>query len=64
MEDFSMPKIRTINGIPNIPSCSTIVTLKTSDITPVTNFRTTVKINKNIEVTSIGIRSLLKSSIL
>jgi hypothetical protein len=26
MEDFAMPEIRTINGMPNIPSCSTIVT--------------------------------------
>jgi hypothetical protein len=26
MEDFAIPEIRTINGMPNIPSCSTIVT--------------------------------------
>jgi hypothetical protein len=31
LEDFTMPEIRTINRIPNIPSCSTIVTLKASD---------------------------------
>jgi hypothetical protein len=33
MEDFAMPEIRTINGMPNIPSDSTIVTLKASDTT-------------------------------
>jgi hypothetical protein len=38
MEDFAMPEIRTINVMPNIPSCSTIVTLKASDIIPVTIF--------------------------
>jgi hypothetical protein len=38
MEDFAMPEIRTINGMLNVPSCSTIVTLKASDVIPVTNF--------------------------
>jgi hypothetical protein len=40
MEDFAMLEIKTINGMPNIPSCSTIVILKVSDIIPVTNFCT------------------------
>jgi hypothetical protein len=37
MENFTMPEIRTINRMPNIPSCSTIITLKASDTIPVTN---------------------------
>jgi hypothetical protein len=58
MEDFAMPKIRTINGIPNVPSCSTIVTLKASDIIPVTKFCMAVKLINNTESNSVGIKSL------
>jgi hypothetical protein len=43
MEDFAMLEIRTINGMPNIPSCSTVVILKTSNILPKTIFCTAVK---------------------
>jgi hypothetical protein len=58
MEDFAMPEIRTINGIPNIPSCSTIVTLKASDIT---SFCTAIKLINNTESNSVGIKSLSRS---
>jgi hypothetical protein len=58
MEDFAMPEIRTINGIPNIPSFSTIVTLKASDVIPVTKFYMTVKLINNTESNSVGIKSL------
>jgi hypothetical protein len=49
MEDFAMPEIRTINDIPNVPSCSTIVTLKASDIIPITKFCMAIKLINNIE---------------
>jgi hypothetical protein len=44
MEDFAMTEIRTINGMPNIPSCSTIVSLKASDVIPVTKFCMAIKL--------------------
>jgi hypothetical protein len=49
MEDFEMPEIRTINGMPNTPSCSTVVTLKASDVIPVTKFCMVVKLINNTE---------------
>jgi hypothetical protein len=49
MEDFAMPEIRTINGMPNIPSCSTIVSLKASNIIPVTKFCMAIKLINNIK---------------
>jgi hypothetical protein len=45
MEDFAMPEIRTANGIPNIPLCSTIV----SDVIPVTKYCMAVKLINNTE---------------
>jgi hypothetical protein len=44
MEEFAMLEIRTINGMPNIQSCSTIVILKASDIIPIINFCISVKL--------------------
>jgi hypothetical protein len=58
MEDFAMPEIRTINRMPNIPSCSTIVSLKASDIIPVTNYCLSIKLINNTESNSVGIKSL------
>jgi hypothetical protein len=58
MEDFAMPEIRTINGMPNIPSCSTIVILKALDVIPVTKFCMAVKLINNTESNSVGIKSL------
>jgi hypothetical protein len=58
MEDFAMPEIRTINGMPNTPSCSTIVSLKASDIIPVTKFCMAIKLINNTESNSVGIKSL------
>jgi hypothetical protein len=58
MEDYAMPEIRTINGMPNIPSCSTIVSLKASDVIPVTNYCMAIKLINNIESNSVGIKSL------
>jgi hypothetical protein len=43
-DDVAMPKIRTINRMPNIPACSTIISLKASDIISVTNFCSAVKL--------------------
>jgi hypothetical protein len=51
-----MFEIRTINGMPNIPSC--IVTLKASDIIPVTKFCMAVKLINNTKSNSVGIKSL------
>jgi hypothetical protein len=53
-----MLEIRIVNGMPNIPSCSTIVTLKTSDVIPVTKFCMVVKLINNTESNSVGIKSL------
>jgi hypothetical protein len=58
MEDFAMSEIRTINGMPNIPSCSTMVTLKASDIIPVTKFCMAIKLVNNTKSNSVGIKSL------
>jgi hypothetical protein len=58
MIGFVLPEIRTINGIPNFPSCSTIVSLKASDIVPVTKFCMAVKLINNTESNSVGIKSL------
>jgi hypothetical protein len=49
MKIFAMPEIRTINGMPNVPSYSTIVALKALDIIPVTNFCSAVKLINNTE---------------
>jgi hypothetical protein len=58
MEDYAMPEIRTINGMQNIPSCSTIVSLKASDVIPVTKFCIAIKLINNTESNSVGIKSL------
>jgi hypothetical protein len=58
MEDVAMPEIRTINGMQNIPSCSTIVSLKASDVIPITKFCIAIKIINNTESNSVGIKSL------
>jgi hypothetical protein len=44
--------------MPNIFSCSTIVTLKPSDVIPVTKFCMEVKLINNTESNSVGIKSL------
>jgi hypothetical protein len=54
----AMPEIRSINGMPNIPACSTIVSLKTSEVIPITNFWMEVKLINNTESKSVGIKSL------
>jgi hypothetical protein len=58
MEKVMMPEIRTVNGMPNTPSCSTIITLKASDIIPITNFCTTVKLINNTESNAVSTKSL------
>jgi hypothetical protein len=58
MEDVAMPEIRTINGMPNIPLYSTIVTLKASDVIPVTKFCMAIELINNTESNSVGIKSL------
>jgi hypothetical protein len=58
MEDVAMPEIRTINGMPNIPECSTIVSLKVLEVIPITNFCMAVKLINNTKSKSMGIKSL------
>jgi hypothetical protein len=36
-------KMHTTNSIPNIPSCSTLVTLEAKDVIPVTNYCKAIK---------------------
>jgi hypothetical protein len=50
--------LETINSMPNIPSCSTIVVLPTKEMTPITNYYSAIKRIINIETRSIGIKSL------
>jgi hypothetical protein len=56
--DYVMPELRTINSMPNIPSCATVVVLPTNEVTPITNYCSAMKNIKNIETQSIGIKSL------
>jgi hypothetical protein len=44
--------------MPNIPSCSTIVSLKASDVIPVTKFCMAIKLINNTESNSVGIKLL------
>jgi hypothetical protein len=53
-----MPEVHTSNSMPNIPSCSTLVTLEAKDVIPVTNYCKAIKIIKNIEPNSVGVESL------
>jgi hypothetical protein len=53
-----MPELRTINSMPNIPLCSSVVVLPTKDVTPITNYCLVIKSIKNIKTNSIGIKSL------
>jgi hypothetical protein len=55
-QDYAKPD--TTNSMPNIPSCFTLVTLKAKNVIPITNFCKTIKIIKNIEFNSIGVKSL------
>jgi hypothetical protein len=49
-----MPEVHTTNFMPNIPPCSTLVTLKTKNIIPCK----TIKIIKNIKFNSVKVKSL------
>jgi hypothetical protein len=53
--DYVMPELRTINSMFNTPSCATVVVLPTNEVTPVTNYCSTIK---SMETQSIGIKSL------
>jgi hypothetical protein len=55
--DYVMLELRTINSMPNIPSCASIVVLPTNEVIPVTNFCSAIKSIKNMETQSIGIKS-------
>jgi hypothetical protein len=57
--DYIMPKLKTINSMPNIPFCATIIILPTNEITPITNYCSAIKTIKNMEIQLIGIKSLL-----
>jgi hypothetical protein len=56
--NYVMPELRTINSMPNIPSCSTILVLPTKEVTPITNYCSAIKSIKNMENQSIGIKFL------
>jgi hypothetical protein len=47
--DYVMLELRTINSMPNIPSCDIIFVLSTNEVTPITNYCTTIKSIKNME---------------
>jgi hypothetical protein len=53
-----MPEVHTANSMPNIPSCSTLVTLEAIDIIFITNYCKAIKVIKNIKSNSIKIKSL------
>jgi hypothetical protein len=57
--DYVMPELRTINSMPNIPSCATIVVLPTNEVTPITNYCFVIKNIRNIKMQSIGIKFFL-----
>jgi hypothetical protein len=57
-KDYVMPELRMINSMPNIPSGATIVVLPTNEVTPITNFCCAIKSIINMEIQSIGIKSL------
>jgi hypothetical protein len=57
-QDYLMPKVHTTNSMPNIPSCSSLVTLKTKNVIPITNYCKAIKVIKNIESNSIRVKSL------
>jgi hypothetical protein len=57
-KDYVIPELRTINSVPSIPSCATIVVLPTNEVTPITNYCLVIKSIKNKETQSIGIKSL------
>jgi hypothetical protein len=56
--NYAIPVINTINLMLNIPSCSTIVTLNAKDLHPITHFCQAMKLIKNLESGSVGIKSL------
>jgi hypothetical protein len=55
MENFAMPEIKTML---NIPSCSTIITLKASNVIPITKFCMAIKLINDTKSNSIKIKSL------
>jgi hypothetical protein len=60
-KDFIMLKIHTANSQSNIPSDSTLVTLETKDAIPETKYCKAIKVIKNLESNSVGIKPLSKS---
>jgi hypothetical protein len=57
-QDYIMPEVHTANSMPNIPSCSTLVTLEAKDVILVTNYCKAIKVIKNVESNSVGVKSL------
>jgi hypothetical protein len=58
-QDYVMPEVHMANPMPNIPSYSILITLETKNIIFITNYCTAIKIIKNVESNSVGIKSLL-----
>jgi hypothetical protein len=56
-----MPEVHTANSMPNIPLCSTLVILETKDVIPITNYCMAIKVIKNIESNSVGVKPLSES---
>jgi hypothetical protein len=57
-QDYVMLEVHTDNSIQNIPSCSTLVTLETKDVIPITNYCKAIKVIKNVESNSVGVKLL------
>jgi hypothetical protein len=55
---YIMLEVHMANSMPNIPSCSTLVTLETKDVIPITNYCKAIKVIKNIESNSVGVKLL------
>jgi hypothetical protein len=56
-----MPELHTTNSKANIPSCFTLVSLKAKNIIPIINYCKAIKVIRNTESNSVGIRSLSRS---
>jgi hypothetical protein len=57
-KDYIMLEVHTANSMPNIPSCSILVTLEAKDVILATNYCKAIKVIKNVESNSIRVISL------
>jgi hypothetical protein len=57
-KDYIIPEMHMANSMLNILLCSTLVTLETKDVIPVTNYYKVIKVIKNIKSNSVGVKLL------